>query len=485
MQEILHHILESSKSLKAEGILTFSIAVITLLISFGKRTKVFGNVAWSIALTAVCLSGILLFTKSDVTGSSYFFELLKTDGLYQFGGLLVVVASVIVFIHLKVLDYDFDSEAYLLILGIVLGLLLLLKASHFLSFFIALEFVSLCSYMLVAFRKEAKNLEAGIKYLIFGATATALMLYGVSLIYGLTGKLDFESVTAILPHLGLQSNHLEIVLALILAGPLFKLSAAPFHIWAPDVYEATPTPLLSFLAIAPKIGGLIAVYRILSLSPTDHSILLGTIILLSILIGNFAALTQTNSKRMMGYSGIAQAGFILIGLIGVNQSGIQASAFYLATYVFISTGTFFFLDLVAKQTRSHSFESMAGMSRKSAVLSITGLLFMVALVGLPPTSGFTAKFLVFSHVWKEYTSRGPDLLLWIMVFGLLNTAISLYYYFKVPYQMFVKKPAETGSDTSTLLPVTISQIAFLTLLGIAVVLFFFAPEIIQILSKNI
>ena len=472
MSEILQHIWESTQSLAVEGIVALAITLITLLISFAPRNSKSQKIAWSITLLAF-LSCLFCTFLGNISDQSYFFDLLRPDPVSRFGSLLVFISGIIILLHIRLMKYNFDAEAYLLILGISVGIVLLLKSSHFLSFFISLEFISICSYLLVAFEKGSKNLEAGIKYLIFGATATAIMLYGISLLYGLTGNLDFASVNESLRLSQLQESRLQIVLALVLAGPLFKLAAAPFHIWAPDVYEATPTPFISFLAIAPKVGGLIAVYRVLSLSAMDNSALLGSVILLSILIGNFSALTQTDSKRMMGYSGIAQAGFILIGLLGLSHSGIQASAFYLGAYVFISTGAFYLLDMISRQTGSYSFESMAGLSQRYVMFGIIGLIFMVGLTGLPPTSGFTAKFLVFSQLWEQYASGGQKILIWVLVFGLINTAISIYYYFRIPYQMFVKRPQLIENKISG---IPALQLSFLSLLAAMVIALFFAPQ---------
>ncbi len=474
MQEHLDHILSGSVALRSEGILALWIFLITVSVAFSKKSESSRNLIGWLSIIGVLFTGVST-CLADNFRETLFFGLIHIDPLSQYSELIILLSALIILIHTKLLKYDFEGEAYLLLFGILLGLFLLVKSSHFLSFFIALEFVSLCSYMLVAFRKKSENLEAGIKYLLFGATSTAIMLYGISLVYGLTGKLDFESVFPIISSQHIPSVYVETVLALVLAGPLFKLSAAPFHIWAPDVYEATPTPLISFLAIAPKIGGIVAVYRILTAFPGDHSMLLGSVILLSVLIGNFAALTQKDSKRMMGYSGIAQAGFMLIGLLGLTHTGIQASVFYVTIYIFISAGTFFLLDMISRQTSSYSFESMAGLSQRYVFFGIIGLVFMIALTGLPPTSGFTAKFLVFSTLWEQYVNGGQPILIWVLVFGLLNTAVSIYYYFRIPYFMFVKKET-AGRSYDGKLPLI--QMVFLISLAFCVLALFFSPGII-------
>jgi NADH-quinone oxidoreductase subunit N len=368
-----------------------------------------------------------------------------------------------------------EAEYFIILLAIIVGLLFLIMANHFLSIFIALETVSICSYLLVAMSGKTPNLEAGIKYLIFGASSTAIMLFGMSLFFGATGSLSFSSA---LFQNNISQNESWITLTalgLVLAGPLFKLSAAPFHIWAPDVYEATPTPFVSFLAVVPKIAAIFLIKRLLESIPIDTTTFLSIVVLLSIFIGNFAAISQENAKRMMGYSGIAQAGFILIGLLAFQHSGFQASIFYLAIYIFMSLGAFLLLDIISKQTNSYKFVDMAGLSQKFVSFGVIGLVFMIGLVGLPPASGFTAKFLIFSSLYEQYSFSGQKILLWVLVFGLINTAVSIYYYLKIPYFMFMKKP-QINLETQR---IPVVQLVYLSLLAVIVLALFFAPKLIQ------
>ncbi len=474
MLEQLSHILTSTSKLNGEIALFGGILVLIFIISFGQRNSKYNTVLWSVSLLTAVLSFALIY-QSDALDQPLFNGLILLDSLSIFAKKLVLIATALILIHIKVMKYDLEGEYYIMILGIAFSLCFLLMASHLLSMFVALESVSLCSYMLVAFNKKARNLEAGIKYLIFGATATAIMLYGSSILFGLSGNLSFEGIKEALAS-GINSGLLlQIALIMVLSGPLFKLAAAPFHIWAPDVYEATPTPLISYLAIAPKIGGLFLIYRLLGIVAVDHTFVLAGVILLSILIGNFSALAQTNAKRMMGYSGIAQSGFILVGLLGLEITGIRASAFYMSVYVFMTAGAFLMLDIIEEHTSSYEFKDMAGLSQKFVYFGIVGLIFMVGLTGLPPTSGFTAKFLVFTNVWEQYANGGHKILLWVLLFGLINTAISIYYYFKIPYFMFLKPPAEKAFDRQ----VSVPQIVLLTLLAVGVIALFFAPQWIQ------
>lgn len=473
MLEQLSHILSSTSAISAEINLVLGIVLTIILIAFGQKTPAFRTAAWSITFLAFLLAFILVLGQNEP--QTIFNGLFVTDHISSLGKKLTLVAALAIMLHIRVMKHDLDGEFYVMLLSIVLGLLFLIMANSFISMFVALETVSICSYILVAMNGKTKNLEASIKYLIFGAASTAIMLYGISLFYGAAGTLNFNAEAFQTNVAANQSWVILTALALTLAGPLFKLSAAPFHIWAPDVYEATPTPLVSFLAVAPKIGAIFLINKILISVPVDATLLLSVIILLSILIGNFAAISQKDTKRMMGYSGIAQAGFILIGLLAFQGAGFQASIFYLAVYIFMSAGAFLLLDIISNQTKSYLFESMAGLSQKFIFLALIGLVLMIGLVGLPPTAGFTSKFLVFSSIYEQYAIGGQKILLWVLVFGLINTAVSIYYYLKIPYYMFLKKPSELLEYKA----IPLAQTLYLAILAFIVLGLFFAPQWIQ------
>lgn len=474
MLEQLSHILRSTSFISAEISLVLGMVALIIMIAFGKKNNTFRTASWVLALLSLAVAFLLVIATPNES-ETIFNNLFISDKTSILGKALTLIASMAIMLHIKVMKYDLDGEYYVILIAIVMGLLFLLMANSFISVFVSLETVSICSYILVAMNGKTHNLEASIKYLIFGAASTAIMLFGISFLYGATGSLIFNS-EAYLNQIPQNANWVILAaFSMTLAGPLFKLSAAPFHIWAPDVYEATPTPLVSFLAIAPKIGAVFLINKLLLAVPVDTTLVLGVIILLSILIGNFAAIPQKNAKRMMGYSGIAQAGFILIGLLAFQGAGFQASIFYLAVYIFMSAGAFLLLDIISNQTKSYLFESMAGLSQKFMLLGLIGLVFMIALVGLPPTSGFTSKFLVFSSLYEQYHSSGRSILMWVLAFGLLNTAVSIYYYLKVPYFMFLKKPSDT-LESKSIPPL---QLIYLSVLAFIVLGLFFAPQWIQ------
>jgi NADH-quinone oxidoreductase subunit N len=262
------------------------------------------------------------------------------------------------------------------------------------------------------------------------------MLYGFSWLYGLTGTLDFTDPT-FAQNLSQNAPSIIFVVGLLsLSGIFFKLSLVPFHPYTPDVYESAPAPIVAFLSVAPKAAALLVLIRMISLLPVDFQPLLAIVSLLSILVGNLAALAQNNYKRLLAYSGIAQAGFVLVGLVAFNQSGFESSVFYMTVYVFMNLAVFLLLDLF---TDSPDITDLVGLGQKQPLLSVLLTAALVSLVGLPLTAGFTAKLLVFSALWQSNQS-GNSLLSLLFGIGLLNVVISLFYYFKIPFYLFFREP---------------------------------------------
>ena len=350
---------------------------------------------------------------------------------------LVAVAWLFTLLHLRVLRYRFPAEQSTLLIATVLGLFLLCMATHWLSIYLSLELVSLCSYLLVALSPDRKAAEGGLKYLLFGTISSGIMLYGISLIYGLTGTLDLTDTALRSGLLENPSLVMQVALLMALGGLFFKLSLVPFHVWTPDVYEAAPTPLVAFLSVAPKAASLLVLMRLVSVLPTELLPTLGGIALISITIGNVAALWQQNARRLLAYSTIAQAGYLLVGLVAYSQLGFEAATFYVAAYLILNLAAFFLLDVLVPRSDTR-LASYAGLGRQSTLVGAAITMVMVALAGLPPTVGFTAKWLVFSALWDSYQQVGEPWLLWLLVGGIINAAISLVYYLKVPFLLFFR-----------------------------------------------
>ncbi len=446
MLEKLQHILSSSTILLPDFSLGFAFLAMVAYVSFEQNNGKTATLHF-LTLGILILSGGFYLnqwnTQIDTLskGMSLFHGLIYLDEKSIFIKLLVIGAGILVLFHLKLIGYRVASEFYVIFIALIWGLLLMSMTNHWLMLYIALELVSLSSYILVVFNKASLNQEAGIRYLLFGATASALMLYGVSLLYGMTGSLLFDGL-AFTTYLNQNPSWIAaLAMFLSISALIFKLSAAPFHFWTPDVYEVTPTPIVSFLSIAPKITALLVFIRITSSFQISLQISLAIIIFGSITIGNFSALRQNNTKRMLGYSTIAHGGFMLVGLLANNDIGLQATLFYATSYLFITLGAFLLIDLLALKTDSYQLESLKGLGQENVALGLAAVVIMIGLTGLPPTVGFSAKLLIFSALWESYQNTQQGYLLILLLFGLLNTAIALFYYIRIPFYMIFKEPS--------------------------------------------
>lgn len=339
------------------------------------------------------------------------------------------------------------AEYLCILLGTLIGAHLLVMSINFIMVFISLELVSLGSYVLAGYAFNRKGSEGSFKYFIFGSVASAIMLYGFSFLYGLTGTLTFTSTTFAdqLSRSGGAIAHIASLLAI--AGFLYKIAAAPMHPWSPDVYEAAPLPVVAYFSVVPKLAGLAVLIRFTQVlhSPAADSLLnwqnvLALIAILSITVGNFSALWQQNPRRLMAYSSIAQTGFLLVGVVAVEHDGVQLAMFYATVYLAANFLVFLYLQFYETE-EIQLMESFSGIGRSSPVQSIFLLVGLIALTGLPPTAGFTAKLFVFSSLWEAYAGSGKILLLLLLVFGLLNAVVSLFYYIRIPYYAFVRPGA--------------------------------------------
>ncbi len=410
-----------------------------------QTTSVLRGLAFGMGLVALSL----VFLQWNDLNGYLFHHLLYLDNKAVYSKILILVAFLFVLIHVQIMGSDLPAEFYSILVAVVLGLCLMTMSVNGLSIYLSIELVSIGSYLMASLGRGKKSGEGGLKYLLFGALSSAVMLYGLSFLYGMTGTLDLTNDVFASQ---LAQNHPSIVLVvgfLTLAGVLFKLSLVPFHIWAPDVYEGAATPVVAFLSTAPKVAALLVLMRLLSVFSLDFQPLMAVVALVSILAGNLSALWQTDLKRLLAYSGIAQAGFVLVGLVAFNQLGFESAAFYISVYILMNLAAFLMIDLIGEGATD--LNSFAGKGTSHPLLSICFTIIMVALVGLPPTVGFTAKLLVFSALWEANQSGGDGLLIVLLVVGLLNAIISLFYYFKVPFYLFFRTNTQTTSSRRFLL----------------------------------
>ncbi|WP_020605112.1 NADH-quinone oxidoreductase subunit N [Spirosoma spitsbergense] len=377
-------------------------------------------------------------------------------------------------------------EWYSLLIAMTLGLFLMTISVNMLSIYLSIELVSICSYLLTALTADRKASEGGIKYLLFGAISSAIMLYGMSLLYGMTGTLDLTADAFGAEMARQEGAVVAVAVLLTLAGLLFKLAGVPFHVWTPDAYEAAPVPVAAFFSIGPKAAAVLVIIRVVTALPVESALdgstafvlqtPLAVLALAGILIGNLSALRQTDAKRLLAYSTIAHAGFLLVGVVAMNNAGFDAVLFYAGTYLFISLAAFFLIDLLARsQGQDLTIRTFAGLGPKQPVLSIALTIVMLALTGLPPTVGFTAKLLSFSALYEAWQQSGNPWLLALFALGLLNALISLVYYLKLPFLLFFRPPV---ADLSHSMPLPRVAVWLAVGLVVPIVLLFFRPDLL-------
>jgi NADH-quinone oxidoreductase subunit N len=326
--------------------------------------------------------------------------------------------------------------------------------------FIGLETMAVSFYILAGFIKpNQRSNEAAVKYFLLGAFSLGILLYGMSLLYGLTGTTNFRVIASTLA--GQPRNPL-LVLALILlaAGMGFKIAAVPFHMWAPDVYEGAPTPITAFLSVGSKAASFAMLLRIfreaLPSLDADWRLLFEVLAIVTMTVGNLAALTQTNIKRMLAYSSIAHAGYVLIGLVAGTDRGVTAMLVYLLIYSFMQAGAFVVIVLLHRRdVIGEDLKDFSGLSFRSPFAAFAMLIFMLSLGGIPPTAGFMGKFWLFSAAIEQQYY-------WLAVIGVLNSAVSLYYYVRIVVFMYVRRET-TGSE-----PVTTPALALTMAVAVAV-----------------
>jgi NADH-quinone oxidoreductase subunit N len=379
------------------------------------------------------------------------------------------------------------GEFYGLILLSTVGMMFLAASNEMISLYIGLELTTIPLFVLAAFFKDDRlSVEAGIKYLIVGAFSSALLLYGLSFLFGLSGTTDILQMKFNIAVTQLRNEQIGVILILsiitILAGLGFKLALPPFHQWAPDVYQGAPTPVAAFLSVGSKAAGLVAFAKIVVIGlsafyhqmarPNDWGQLTAVLAAAAMIVGNVVAVRQTNFKRMLAYSSIAQAGYIMVGMVAMNQHGLSSVAFYMFAYMFANMGVFAVVALVENHTGSCEISGYAGLSRTSPFLAVALTVFLLSLIGIPPLAGFMSKYYVFAAA-IDLAGAAPDnsWLYWLVGVGLLTSVVALYYYANVIRQMYFA-PEPAGFKVQLSIPMTI----VLTTALVGVILFGLFPE---------
>jgi NADH-quinone oxidoreductase subunit N len=327
-----------------------------------------------------------------------------------------------------------STEYHLLLLASLLGMLVLASARDIIVLFLAFELMSIPLYVLTGFAKrEPEPIEASLKFFLVGSVSSAVMAYGLSFVYGATGSTSLAAIAK-----APASPLLTLGLLAALAGLAFKIAAFPFHMWVPDAYEAGPTPFVAWLSVAPKAAGFVTLFRVYFEGVGDRAAVWGPVAAglatITMLAGNLMALPQKNTKRLLAYSGIAQIGYMLVGLAAVSASGTAMILFYLVAYVFGNMGAFLVVEAVARAEGSESTTAFRGLAQRSPLLALAMLLFLLSLGGIPFVAGFWAKLYVF---WAA-AERG---LYWLVLVGAVLTVVALFYYLLVARSMYIEAPA--------------------------------------------
>jgi len=401
-----------------------------------KNVKLLG----SLAIIAVMACAVYLLQSSGAPVKGFSGLILNDSFSRFFKEIILIVVFLVVLISMgsEGLPDRERGEYYFLLLFTAIAMMLAVSADNFLMIYIALEMISLISYVLVGFLKHDRlSSEGALKYFLFGTSATGIMLYGISFIYGLFGTTNLTIISEVLARGNVNIFAVTIALVLIFAGIGFKCSVVPFHMWVPDTYEGAPTPVAGFLSVGPKAVGFALLLRIflktfVPLFPAQVD-LFTLIAILTMTFGNVIAFSQPNIKRMLGYSSIAQAGYILIGVIASSVLGKTAALFYLFVYALMNLGAFGCVVLISNSIQSNDIKDYRGLYKKDPVACALLTIFLLSLAGLPPLGGFLAKFLVFAGALEAK-------LVLLVIAGIINSVVALYYYLRVIKYMYLEEP---------------------------------------------
>jgi len=388
-------------------------------------------------------------------GSGTIGTLLSIDPFSRLFLLIAVFATAVTLIFAaqsKEIPQERFAEFTALLITICLGISLLAAARELLIMYLAIETISLSSYVLTGFKRaNPLSHEAALKYVIFGGVASGLMLFGMSLLYGFSGITTFDGIAQVLrsgSDVALAGKTgvfaIFVAMALLLAGLCFKIAAVPFHMWCPDVYQGAPTPFTGFLSVAPKAGGFAILSRFIYSLMNSADVNLGTPIIAVIGIisavtmtaGNLSAIYQQNVKRLLAYSSIAHAGYMLMGLVVLDKAGFSAIAIYLIIYLFMNLGAFAVVQVVADQTGSEDITAYRGLGYRSPFLAVLLGIFLFSLAGIPPLAGFIGKFYLFAAILQH----GGRWYILLAIAGIINSAIALFYYTLIVREMFLRQP---------------------------------------------
>ena len=436
----------------------FAIAVV--LVDLGVKNRESATVAYLSLVGVGCVFVAVLLTHGqlgDKDSISLFLGMIRLDAFSTFFKILLLLATaatILFSLRSEELDARLKGEYYALLLAITLGMFLMASSTNLLMIFISLETVSLTSYILAGFlTHNPRSSEAAFKYITYGAVASGTMLFGLSLLFGMTGTGDLGQISTRLTELFASGEvySLAVLIAIIfvLAGVGYKIASVPFHMWSPDVYEGAPIPITAFLSVASKSAGFALFIRFFYsgfgsaevMQSVDWTLMLAIISALTMTVGNLAALPQQNVKRLLAYSSIAHGGYLLMGGVLLTSEGIGAILFYLVVYLFMNLGAFYVVVLIANEEGSEMIEGYRGLASRAPLVAGAMAIFLFSLTGIPPFAGFFGKWLLFAAVLEQGYY-------WLAFVGLLNSVVSLYYYARIVKAMYLEDADEETTPAS-------------------------------------
>ena len=428
-------------------------------------------VDWT-AMAALVIAGLLVIEQGPGTLKTFngafvsdaFARFMKV--LTLLGSLTAIILSLGYLREEKINRFEYP----ILILLSTLGMMVMISANELISLYLGLELQSLALYVVAAIHRDnVKSSEAGLKYFVLGALSSGMLLYGMSLVYGFTGSISFEAIAASVH--GGHGTGVTFGLVFILAGLAFKISAVPFHMWTPDVYEGAPTPVTAFFATAPKMAAIAIIVRLLVDAfpgvTREWQQVVTFMAIASMALGAFAAITQTNIKRLMAYSSIGNMGYALVGLAAGTVQGVEGIAIFMSIYLAMTLGAFAcILSMKTDKGRVEHIDDLAGLSRTNPVIAAMLMLILFSLIGIPPLAGFFGKFYVFAAAMKAN-------LLALAIIGILTSVVSAFYYLRIVKVMYLDAPRVT------FLPVGGEVKLVMTVAGLFVLLFWVFPAPIR------
>ena len=486
----LEHIISDLVFIKPELAISFTLVLIVLVdLIFSEHKKVLPY----ISIVGLIVTSIFVIGQFGMSGFAFKTSsgagLVTVDNFGSFFKVIVLFASLIIIFFSMIsseikLVKDRHGEYYTLLFGMILGMFMMSSSADLILLYLSIELLSLSSYILVGMLKTTiRNSEASLKYVIYGGVSSGIMLFGISLIFGMTGTTNLYDINSLIQVQSFPLLTFLIAGLFVLVGLGFKISAAPFHFWTPDVYEGAPIPITAYLSVASKAAGFVVLIRFIKITFIDTVDAHGNwellniidwqsiIILLSILtmtLGNFAALWQDNLKRMLAYSTIAHAGYMLLGLAVMSNEGVMAIMVYFIVYALMNLGAFLVVMIVANKIGSEEIDDYKGLGKSMPFLGIMLAIFLVSLIGLPPTAGFIAKVMLFIALVDAN-------LITLAIIALLNTVVSLYYYIRVLKNLYLVRVEEDKPE----IPVSIANGVLLIVLVAPILIFgiYFTPII--------